>query len=70
MVELSYEDFLKLAWKDRGKPRDAPLYRDIYFNLVTANIIKLKGAMPDTNVPSVEVRLERLEKEVFKGEEC
>jgi len=66
MVELSYEDFLKLVWKDRGKPRDAPLYRDIYFNLVTAKIIRLQGTMPARDTTSVEVRLEKLEKAVFK----
>ncbi len=68
MVELSYEEFLELAWKDRGKPQDAPLYRDIYFNLVTAKIVRLKGTMPATDTPSVECRLERLEKTVFKEE--
>ena len=68
-VELAYKDFLKLAWKDRGKPKDAPLYRDIYINLVAANIFKLKGELPGKDIPINEIRIEDLEKRVKALEE-
>lgn len=69
MIELSYEEFLKIAWQGWGEPKDAPIYRGIYINLVFAKIIKQKGDLPPKDPPSIEDRLGYLEKRIKVLEE-
>jgi hypothetical protein len=69
MQELAYQDFLKIVWGNE-EPRDAPLYRGIFFNLVAAGVVKLKGEMPEKDYPCSDVRLRRLEERVKALEEA
>ena len=59
---LSYKNFLKLAWEGRGKPRSAPLYRDMYLGLVDGGYIKATGPLPTNEDVSCEERIAYLER--------
>ena len=66
---LTYEEFFETLKEGMPKSvwhpvRDAPIYRRIFRRLVEADVIVLKGELPELEGPTVNERLDALEKRV------
>lgn len=69
--QLSYEEFLDIAWSEPLGPipgnKDAPLYRHLFGMLVKAGVIEAIGEIPKpfpTQVPPLEARVAALERRI------